>query len=154
MVEIEHYKKLRERVGEEIAVSGWHLITQEQVNQFADLTGDDQWIHVNIEKAKKQSPYESPVAHGFFILSLVSKFFFESMVIKGVSLSLNYGLNKVRFTHPVVIGSQIRSRMSVLDYLEIEHGARVFYKVIIEIEGIEKPACVAETISQIYAEEA
>lgn len=137
-------------MGQLLVVSGWHKITQNEVDQFASITGDHQWIHVDQAKSKKYSPYGTTIAHGFFILSLVAKFFFESVEIKGISLGLNYGLNKVRFTHAVPVGSRVRAHISVLDYLAIEKGARIFYKVVIEIEGEAKPACVAETISQVY----
>ncbi|NND35119.1 MAG: MaoC family dehydratase [Saprospiraceae bacterium] len=147
---IENYQELETRVGEMLTSSSWHTVTQEQVNQFANLTGDRQWIHVDVEKARKLSPYKGPIAHGFFVLSLLSKFFFESIEIRGISLSINYGLNKVRFTNAVPVGSRIRAQISVIDYKEIQQGARVFYRVVVEIEGVEKPACVAETISQIH----
>jgi acyl dehydratase len=147
---IENYRAMEDLVGEQLVISDWHMITQDEVNQFASVTGDHQWIHVDQQKSEQYSPYGKTIAHGYFVLSLVAKFFFESVEIKGVSLGLNYGLNKVRFTHAVPIGSRVRAHFSVLDYLKIEKGARIFYKVVIEIEGQEKPACVAETISQVY----
>jgi len=137
-------------VGSELGVSQWHRITQEQINAFAKLTGDEQWIHVDLEKCKKMSPFGVPVAHGYFVLSLCSKFFDEVMQFEGVGMVLNYGVNKVRFTNAVKVNSRVRARITLKEFKEIEVGGRLFFDVFIEIEGEEKPACVAETIAQVF----
>ncbi|MCL4113840.1 UNVERIFIED_CONTAM: hypothetical protein GTU68_041402, partial [Idotea baltica] len=140
---------IAEYVGSELGISEWHQVTQEQINAFAKLTGDEQWIHVNPEKCKKMSPFCVPVAHGYFVLSLCSKFFDDVMQFEGAGMILNYGVNKVRFTNAVKVNSKVRARISLKDFQEIEVGGRLFFDVIIEIEGEEKPACVAETIAQV-----
>ncbi len=137
-------------VGSELGVSEWHQITQEQINAFAKLTGDEQWIHVDLEKCKKMSPFGVPVAHGYYVLSLCGKFFDEVMQFEGVGLVLNYGVNKVRFTNAVKVNSKIRARITLKEFQEIDVGGRLFFDVLIEIEGEEKPACVAETIAQFF----
>lgn len=140
-------------VGKELGVSEWHRITQDQINTFARLTGDEQWIHVDPEKCEKRSPFGVPVAHGYFVLSLCSKFFDEVIQIEGVGMALNYGVNKVRFTNAVKVDSRIRARITLKDFQEIEVGMRLFFDIYIEIEGEEKPACVAETIAQLFFED-
>jgi acyl dehydratase len=137
-------------VGQEVAVSDWITITQEQVNQFAQATGDHQWIHVDVEKAKA-GPFGAPIAHGFLTLSLIPKFFESSMTIVETRMGVNYGLNKVRFTAPVPVGSRLRARMTLLKSDLIDNqGAQMTWSVAVEREGQDKPVCVAESLARHY----
>ncbi|MBS0341975.1 MAG: MaoC family dehydratase [Proteobacteria bacterium] len=137
-------------VGQEVAVSDWITITQEQVNQFAEATGDHQWIHVDVEKAKK-GPFGAPIAHGFLTLSLLPRFFDISLDVVESRMGVNYGLNKVRFMSPVPVGSRLRARMKLLSSDPIDNnGQQMVWEVTIELEGASKPACVAESVARRY----
>jgi len=137
-------------VGQEVAVSDWITITQQQVNQFAEATGDHQWIHVDVEKAKA-GPFGAPIAHGFLTLSLLPKFFEGAVEVVESRMGVNYGLNKVRFMAPVPVGSRVRGRMKLLASEPIDnHGVQMTWQVSIELEGASKPACVAESVSRRY----
>ena len=138
-------------VGQEVAVSDWLTITQEQVNQFAEATGDHQWIHVDPEKAKA-GPFGGPIAHGFLTLSLLPKFFESSFEIRHSRMGVNYGLNKVRFTAPVPVGSRLRARMKLLACEPIDNdGVQMTWEVLVEREGAVKPVCIAESLVRRYA---
>jgi acyl dehydratase len=137
-------------VGQEIAVSDWLSITQEQVNQFAQATGDHQWIHVDVEKARA-GPFGAPIAHGFLTLSLLPVFLESSFDIRQPGMGVNYGLNRVRFTAPVPVGSRVRGRLTLLTAEPIEHGGlQMTWSVVVEREGAEKPVCVAEALVRRY----
>lgn len=136
-------------VGQEIAISDWLTITQERINQFAEATGDHQWIHVDVERAKT-SPFKTTIAHGFLTLSLIPAFSEPAIKYTSVKMGVNYGLNKVRFTNPVKVNSRVRGRFVLKAFDEIEGGAQITMGVTIEIEGQEKPACVAESISRRF----
>ena len=137
-------------VGQEVAVSDWLTITQQQVNLFAEATGDHQWIHVDTEKAAA-GPFGGPIAHGFLTLSLLPKFFESSFEIIGSRMGVNYGLNKVRFTSPVPVGSRLRARMKLLASEPIANdGVQMTWKVTVEREGSAKPVCVAESLVRRY----
>ena len=136
-------------VGQEIAVSDWVTISQERINQFAEATGDHQWIHVDAERAKN-SPFKSTIAHGFLTLSLIPCFSEPSIKVKSIKMGVNYGLNKVRFTNPVKVNSRVRGRFVLKAFDPIEGGAQVTMNVTVEIEGQDKPACVAESISRRF----
>ena len=137
-------------VGQEVAVSDWFTVTQEQVNLFAQATGDHQWIHVDVEKAKA-GPFGAPIAHGFLTLSLIPRFFETSMEIRNTRMGVNYGLNKVRFTSPVPVGSRLRGRMKLLSCESIDNGGvQMAWLVTVEREGSDKPACVAESLTRRY----
>ncbi len=137
-------------VGQEIAVSDWITITQEQVNQFAEATGDRQWIHIDVEKAKS-GPFGAPIAHGFLTLSLIPRFFESTFEIAESKMGVNYGLNKVRFTAPVPVGSRLRARMKLLSADPIDNnGLQMAWEVIVEREGADRPVCVAESLSRRY----
>ena len=137
-------------VGQEVAVSEWLTITQSQVNQFAEATGDHQWIHVDPEKAKS-GPFGGPIAHGFLTLSLLPKFFESSFEIVQSRMGVNYGLNKVRFTAPVPVGSRLRARMTLLASEPIDNGGiQMVWQVLVEREGADKPVCVAESLVRRY----
>jgi acyl dehydratase len=136
--------------GQEIAVSDWVTIAQEQVNQFAQATGDHQWIHVDVEKAKA-GPFGGPIAHGFFTLALIPRFLESSLTIVQARFGLNYGLNKVRFTAPVPVGSRLRARLTLLMSEPIDSGGmQMTWSVVIEREGAIKPVCVAESLTRHY----
>ncbi|HSV57874.1 MAG TPA: MaoC family dehydratase [Variovorax sp.] len=137
-------------VGQEVAVSDWITITQQQVNQFAEATGDHQWIHVDVERAKA-GPFGAPIAHGFLTLSLLPKFFETAVEVVESRMGVNYGLNRVRFMAPVPVGSRLRARMKLLASDPIDNqGQQMTWETIIEIEGASKPACVAESVARRY----
>ena len=137
-------------VGQEVAVSDWLTVTQEQVNLFAEATGDHQWIHVDVEKAKA-GPFGAPIAHGFLTLSLLPKFFETALAINNTRMGVNYGLNKVRFTSPVPVGSRLRARMKLLSCDPIENdGVQMAWLVSVEREGADKPVCIAESLARRY----
>ncbi len=137
-------------VGQEVAVSDWLTITQAQINQFAEATGDHQWIHVDEEKAKA-GPFGAPIAHGFLTLSLLPKFYETAMTIVESRMGVNYGLNKVRFMAPVPVGSRLRARMTLLQCEAIDNdGMQMTWQVTMEREGAAKPVCVAESIVRRY----
>ena len=137
-------------VGQEVAVSDWITITQQQVNLFADATGDHQWIHVDLEKAAA-GPFGGPIVHGFLTLSLLPRFFESSFEIAESRMGVNYGLNKVRFMAPVPSGSRLRARMKLLSAEPIEgSGMQMAWEVTVEREGAKKPVCVAESLMRRY----
>ncbi|ATJ86867.1 MaoC family dehydratase [Ralstonia solanacearum] len=159
---IESLDALRELVGQEVAVSDWMEITQQQVNQFAEATGDRQWIHVDVERARRESPFGAPVAHGFLTLSLLPALMHNALDMPDVQMGVNYGLNKVRFMAPVPVGSRLRARVSLLGMEMLPSlqpspdapaltGAQMTWNVTIEREGQERPVCVAESISRRYS---
>jgi acyl dehydratase len=150
MREIASLAELKALVGQEVAVSDWVEISQERVNQFAEATGDHQWIHLDVERCKRESPFGGPIAHGYLTLSLLPMLMQNSVRMTDVRMGVNYGLNKVRFPAPVPVGSKVRSRTTVVSVEDIEGGAQVTWLVTIEREGSDKPVCVAESISRRY----
>ncbi len=151
MVEFQNLEQLRQRVGQEIAVSDWMSVTQERIDRFADATDDRQWIHVDRARAAA-SAFRGTIAHGFLTLSLLPYFLGTTLRLPPAKMLVNYGLNKVRFTAPVHAGKRVRARIALLDMVEVQGGAQDFYwKITIEVEGSDKPACLAETISRFYA---
>jgi len=138
------------QIGQEIGVTDWMLIDQERVNAFAQVTGDQQWIHVDVERAKRESPFGGPIAHGYLTLSLLAKFAQECIAVEGVKLAVNYGLNRVRFTAPVKVGSRVRARFVLGAVDDIPGGAQIVWQAVIEIEGSDKPACAAEMVTRWY----
>jgi acyl dehydratase len=151
MKTFENLSDLAPLVGQEVAVSDWIPVTQEQVNQFAEATGDHQWIHVDVERAKA-GPFGAPIAHGFLTLSLLPRFMANAMEIRNTRMGVNYGLNKVRFTSPVPVGSRLRGRMKLLACEPIDNnGVQMTWQVTVEREGSDKPACVAESLTRRYA---
>jgi len=150
MKTFENLSELPALVGQEVAVSDWITITQEQVDLFAQATGDHQWIHVDVEKAKA-GPFGAPIAHGFLTLSLLPKFFEATFEVRNSRIGVNYGLNKVRFTAPVPVGSRLRARMKLLACDPIENdGMQMTWLVTVEREGSDKPVCIAESLSRRY----
>ena len=137
-------------VGQEVAVSDWIEVTQERVNRFAEATGDHQWIHVDPERAKA-GPFGAPIAHGFLTLSMLPVFFESAFRIEQTRMGVNYGLNKVRFTSPVPVGSRLRARMTLLETQPIDQGGlQMTWSVAVEREGGSKPVCVAESLVRHY----
>ena len=137
------------REGEILAPTSWMKITQERINEFANATDDQQWIHVDVEKAK-QGPFGVPIAHGYLTLSLAAKFLFELVEIQNISMGLNYGVNKARFPNTVKVGSNIRAHGEFITVEEIKGCIQLILRITVEIEGEEKPACVVDTISRYY----
>ncbi|TFZ03679.1 MaoC family dehydratase [Ramlibacter humi] len=151
MKTFERLADLAALTGQEVAVGDWITITQEQVNLFAQATGDHQWIHVDVEKAKA-GPFGAPIAHGFLTLSLLPRIFESAIEVREARMGVNYGLNKVRFTAPVPVGGRVRGRMTLLACEPIEpNGMQMTWKVVVELEGSDKPACVAESVGRRYA---
>ena len=136
-------------VGQELGVSDWLEIDQRRVNDFADVTGDHQWIHVDVERAKKESPYKTPIAHGFLTLSLIPFLSKDNFRVENAKLAINYGLNKVRFLNAVPVGSRVRVRSELAGVNAKEGVADLTVRHTFEIDGVEKPAAVAEMIVRI-----
>ena len=142
--------ELKSLVGQEVATSDWVTVTQERINMFAEATGDLQWIHIDVERSKRESPFGGPIAHGFLTLSLLPMLMANAIHLSDVKMGVNYGLNKVRFTAPVPAGSRVRAKLKLLNVEDITGGAQMTWEVTIEREGEDKPACVAESISRRY----
>jgi acyl dehydratase len=141
--------ELKAAVGEALGSSEWLTIEQKQVDLFAEATGDHQWIHVDPDKAK-DGPFGGTIAHGFLTLSLAPVLGWQVYKVENVKMGINYGLNKVRFTSPVPVGSRVRGTYEFVDVSDVQGGVQITTKVTIELEGSERPACVAETITRIY----
>ena len=151
VTQFESITALRGHVGREVATSDWLEVAQERINQFAESTEDRQWIHVDPERAARESPFKETIAHGFLTLSLLSKLGQRAMSVGGVRMGLNYGLNRVRFVSPVPAGSRIRGRFTLAMVEEIKGGVQATWNVTVEREGSEKPCCVAEWLVRYYA---
>jgi acyl dehydratase len=143
------FDKLLSMSGADIGTTDYREITQTQVDLFADATDDHQWIHVDPERAK-DGPFGAPIAHGFLTLSLIIPFWSELLDVEGVTTKVNYGLDKVRFTSPVKVGSKLRMQASIAEVTEVKGGAQVKVNATIEIEGQERPAVVAEFLARFY----
>jgi len=142
---------LKNFVGREIGVTEWLQVTQERIQQFAEATEDRQWIHLDAERAKRESPYGTTIAHGFLTLSLVGYLMKQAVQIQsGLRMAVNYGLNRVRFPAPVLAGSKIRGRFVLAAIQELPKGIEAVFSVTVEAEGKEKPCCVAEWIVRYY----
>ena len=141
--------ELAQAVGQEIGASDWLVIEQDRIDRFAEATGDHQWIHVDEARAK-EGPFGSTIAHGFLTLSLLPALLAEVYRVDGVRMGINYGLNRVRFINPVRVGSSVRAVMTVAEVDQQADYAQVTAKAVVEIQGIEKPAAVAETVSRFY----
>jgi len=147
---IEGISGLRELVGQHLGYSEWHEVTQDQVNRFADATWDHQWIHVDVERAKT-GPFGGPIAHGYLTLSLAPALLDEIMSVSGVSMSVNYGLNKLRFPAPVPVGSKVRIGASLDSLEDVSGGVQATMVLTWEVEGGTKPTCVAEVLFRYYS---
>jgi acyl dehydratase len=148
---IDGIEGLRALVGEHLGYSDWHLVDQEQVNLFADATGDHQWIHVDPQRAAAESPFGGPIAHGHLTLSLATSLLSGVMSVSGVTFGLNYGSNRVRFPSPVPVGARIRVGATIESLEEVAGGVQAVVKTQVDVEGTEKPACVAEMLYRYYA---
>ena len=143
------FDKLLTMAGADLGATDWMEITQDRVNLFADATDDHQWIHTDPERAK-DGPFGAPIAHGFLTLSLIIPFWGELFDVEGVTTKVNYGLDKVRFTSPVKVGSKVRMQATIADVTEVKGGAQIKVNATIEIEGQERPAVVAEFLARFY----
>jgi len=137
--------------GQELGSSEWIEVGQDRVNTFADATDDHQWIHVDVERAKRESPFKGPIAHGYLTLSLLIPLLAEVLTVSDAALGVNYGLNKVRFPTPVPVGGKIRMTATLADVTEVTGGLQLTISAVIELEGSAKPACAAEPILRYYA---
>ncbi|HEX4690047.1 MAG TPA: MaoC family dehydratase [Solirubrobacteraceae bacterium] len=142
--------ELKAADGETLGTSSWHEVTQQDIDAFADVTGDHQWIHVDTERAK-DTPFGGTIAHGYYTLSLAPRFTEEVMKLEGFAFAVNYGLNKVRFPAPVPVGSKVRMSAKLAGLQDIPGGAQMTLELTFEREGGEKPVCVAETLARVYA---
>ncbi|SEK33477.1 Acyl dehydratase [Aquimarina amphilecti] len=137
--------------GKQLPLGKWLTVTQKMINAFADATKDHQWVHVDLERIKKESPFKKPIAHGFLSVSLLSKMLMDLIDIESLAMGVNYGLNKVRFPHPVMVDSRLRLHSSILMIESYaEKGLKTTWDCSVEIEGLEKPACVAEFVSLMF----
>ena len=150
VTEIENITQLGERLGQEVAASDWFEVAQERINLFAEATEDRQWIHVDPERAARESPFKQPIAHGFLTLSLLSELMKLAISVGGLKMGINYGLNRVRFVAPVPAGSRIRGRFTLAELEEIKGGVQATWNVKVEREGGDKPCCVAEWLVRYY----
>jgi len=142
---------LRTQVGKEIGVSPWREVTQSQIDQFAEITGDDQWIHVDQDRARRESPYGTTIAHGFLTVALLSELINEAVEIDGdFKLRVNYGFNRLRFTGAVPSGARIRGRFTLHSIKDVDGGVEITWLSTVEVEGRDKPALVAEWLGRTY----
>ena len=144
---IDEFKSM---IGKDLPVSDWISVSQEMINDFANATLDKQWVHVDIERAKKESPFKTTIAHGFMSVALLSKFLGDMLQIESVKMGLNYGLNYVRFMNPVPVNSNLRLKSSIKNIETHKQGVKVAFSCSVEIEGEEKPACVAEFLALFF----
>jgi acyl dehydratase len=149
---VESIEALKALAGSEIGASDWLAIAEERIQQFAEVTEDRQWIHVNHERAERESPYGTTVAHGFLTLSLLSHFLKQVIEVRGVRMGINYGLNRVRFPAPVRSGTRIRARVRLDSAQDFKGGMEAVFSFTVECDGAAKPCCVAEWIVRYYAE--
>lgn len=149
---IEGIEELRTLVGQEVGASEWFEITQERINQFADATEDHQWIHIDTERAKTDSPFKTTIAHGFLTLSLLPHLAAEAVTVRGdFKMGINYGLNRLRFVSPVTVGSRVRGRFTLQAVEDVTGGTQITWAVTVEAEGAQKPSLVAEWLVRYYA---
>jgi acyl dehydratase len=141
---------IRDRLGKELVVSDWYEITQQRIDEFANATGDRQWIHVDPARAAAESPFKTTIAHGFLTLSLVSDLMRKAIQFTGLRMAINYGVNRVRFVSPVPSGSRVRGRFTPLAVEDVSGGVQVTWQATVEREGGDKPSCVAEWIVRYY----
>jgi acyl dehydratase len=141
---------LLELAGTDLGVTEWITVEQQRINEFADATGDHQWIHIDVERATAESPFGGPIAHGYLTLSLVNLFLPDLVTVEEFSMGVNVGLERVRFTSPVPSGARIRGRGEIVSVTEEKGGVQAVVRVTVEIEGADRPACVADTISRFF----
>jgi acyl dehydratase len=141
--------ELKAAEGDELGTSGWHEVTQQAIDAFADVTGDHQWIHVDVGRAK-ETPFGGTIAHGYYTLSLAPMFMEQIFALEGFAFAVNYGLDRVRFPAPVPVGSRVRMRAKLAKLEEVPGGAQMTVEATFEVEGASKPVCVAETLARVY----
>ncbi len=141
--------ELKAAEGEALGPSEWHEVTQDDINAFAEVTGDHQWIHIDVERAK-ETPFGGTIAHGYYTLSLAPMFSEQIFALKGFAFAVNYGLNKVRFPAPLPVGSRVRMHAKLKALEEVPGGAQMTVEVTFERDGGDKPVCVAETLARVY----
>ena len=151
VTQIESIAQLAEFVGREVGTSDWLEVSQERINQFAEATEDRQWIHIDVERAARESPFKETIAHGFLSLSLLSVLGKGAMFVDGVRMGINYGLNRVRFVSPVPAGARIRGRFTLATLEEFKGGVQATWNVTVERDGGDKPCCVAEWLVRFYS---
>jgi acyl dehydratase len=149
MRKITGLEELKAAEGEELGTSDWHEVTQEDINTFADVTGDHQWIHVDVERAK-ETPFGGTIAHGYYTLSLIPKLSGETIEFDGFAFGLNYGLDRVRFPAAMPVGEKVRCTSKLVEVKEIPGGAQIKLEQTLEREGGDKPVCVAEALARVY----
>jgi acyl dehydratase len=147
---IESIAELQSLAGQEVAVSDWFEVAQERINQFAEATEDRQWIHTEPERARRESPFKTTIAHGFLTLSLLSELMKRAIEVGGLRMGINYGLNRVRFVSPLPAGASVRGRFTLAAVEEISGGAQATWNVTVEREGSDKPCCIAEWLVRYY----
>ncbi|RJP75036.1 MAG: MaoC family dehydratase [Candidatus Abyssobacteria bacterium SURF_17] len=141
---------LKAMKGKEVGVSDWHTVTQEEINTFAKATHDHQWIHIDPERCKRESPWGQTIAHGYYTISLAPYLLGQMLSVEGVQMGINYGINKLRFPTPLKVGRKVRARAELMEVEDIANGVQATLKMTFEAEGEEKPSCVAEVIYRYY----
>jgi acyl dehydratase len=149
MLTLNGLDEVKARVGEELGVSDWHEVTQEDIDRFAEVTGDDYWIHIDVERAKS-GPFGGTIAHGYYTLSLAPMFSYRLFSFSGFAFGVNYGVNRVRFPAPMPVGGKVRMRAKLAAVDDIPGGAQITTELTFEREGGDKPVCVAESLSRVY----
>jgi acyl dehydratase len=151
-LKLESIQSLKEYIGREVGISDWLTVTQDRILQFAEATDDRQWIHVDADRARRESPYGATVAHGFLTLSLLSYLVRQAVQLpKCIRQAINYGLNRVRFPAPVRAGERIRAHIALQSFHELPNSFEAIWSITVEVEGSEKPCCVAEWIVRYYS---
>ena len=149
MLTVNGLDDLKAHEGEEVGVSEWHEVTQEAINEFADVTGDHNWIHIDVERAK-ETPFGGTIAHGYYTLSLAPRFAYTLVNYEGFSFGVNYGCNRVRFPAPMPVGDKVRMRMKLASVEDVPNGAQITTELTFEREDGDKPVCVAESLARVY----
>ena len=153
IMEVKDFATFKTMIGQTFEPTEWITVTQEMINDFAKATLDFQWIHIDVERAKKESPFGGPIAHGFLSVSLLPEFIAKVATIKSAKMGVNYGMNKLRFPHPVPAGSRLRGHITLANveaYGEEGNGIKTTWDAVLEIEGVKKPACVAQMVSLAF----
>jgi acyl dehydratase len=149
-LELKSLRDLRDRIGQEVVVSEWMEITQERIDRFAEATDDRQWIHVDVERARRESPFHATIAHGFLTVSMLSRLLNSSIKFAAAKMGLNYGFDRLRFTGPIPAGSRVRGRFTLKALEDIEGGVQTTWGVVVECEGSDKPCLVADWLTRRY----
>jgi acyl dehydratase len=143
--------QVRAAVGTHLGYSDYTEVTQERVDQFADATGDRQWIHVDVERARAESPFGGPIAHGFLTLAISNELLPQILEVRGVSLGVNYGVDRIRFPAPVPVGSRLRAGAELVDVSDVKGGIQTLVRITLEVEGGTKPVCIIDSLSRYLA---